>query len=103
VLAFVEVKTRSSADFGAPDAAVDQENSAGSPSLAREYGYRAQVEAARTRFDIVSIMLASPPQIAWRRDAFRVVTYNQVFAVVPTWKEVPDCLSCAKTRSPAAG
>jgi len=72
VLVFVEVKTRSSADFGAPDAAVDQEKQRRIAIAAREYGYRAQVEAARTRFDIVSIMLASPPQIAWRRDAFRV-------------------------------
>jgi len=72
VLVFVEVKTRSSGDFGAPDAAVDGEKRRRIAIAAREYGYRAQVEAARTRFDIVSIMLASPPQIAWRRNAFRV-------------------------------
>ena len=72
VLAFVEVKTRSSADFGAPDAAVDQEKQRRIALAAREYGRRAQVEAARMRFDIVSVMLGQPDCIAWRRDAFRV-------------------------------
>ncbi|HEY1185122.1 MAG TPA: YraN family protein [Bryobacteraceae bacterium] len=72
VLVFVEVKTRSSADFGAPDAAVDAEKQRRIAIAAREYGRRAQVEAARTRFDIISIMLAGPARVTWRRDAFRV-------------------------------
>ena len=72
VLVFVEVKTRSSDDFGAPDAAVDAEKQRRIAIAAREYGRRAQVEDSRTRFDIVSVMLAGPPRIAWRRDAFRV-------------------------------
>jgi putative endonuclease len=72
VLAFVEVKTRSSADFGPPDAAVDAEKQRRIAIAAREYGRRAQVEAARTRFDIISIMLGKPARVTWRRDAFRV-------------------------------
>ena len=71
-LVFVEVKTRSSADFGAPDASVDREKQRRIAIAAREYGRRAQVEEARMRFDIVSVMLANPPQISWRRDAFHV-------------------------------
>ena len=57
VLAFVEVKTRSSADFGEPDAAVDREKQRRIAIAAREYARRAQVEEARTRFDIVSVVL----------------------------------------------
>jgi putative endonuclease len=72
VLVFVEVKTRSSADFGAPDAAVDGEKQRRIAIAAREYAYRAQVDAARTRFDTVSVILGNPSRIAWRRDAFRV-------------------------------
>jgi len=72
VLAFVEVKTRSSADFGAPDTAVDREKQRRIAIAAREYGRRAQVEPARTRFDIVSVILDRPPRIIWRRDAFHV-------------------------------
>jgi putative endonuclease len=72
VLVFVEVKTRSSADFGAPEAAVDDEKQRRISLAAREYGRRAQVEESRTRFDIVSIMLGNPTRISWRRDAFNV-------------------------------
>jgi putative endonuclease len=72
VLVFVEVKTRASDDFGTPDRAVDREKQRRISIAAREYGHRAHVEAARTRFDIVSVVLESPPRIFWRRDAFRV-------------------------------
>ncbi|MGB7762352.1 MAG: YraN family protein [Bryobacteraceae bacterium] len=72
MLVFVEVKTRSSGDFGAPDVAVDAEKQRRIAIAAREYGSRAQVEAARMRFDIVGVMLGRPAAIAWRRDAFRV-------------------------------
>jgi putative endonuclease len=103
VLVFVEVKTRSSADFGAPDAAVDGEKQRRIAIAAREYGYRAQVEAAAR----ASILSASCWEASAHRPGgatrFASVTYNQVFAVGPTRKDVPDCLSCAKTRSPAAG
>jgi putative endonuclease len=72
VLVFVEVKTRSSADFGAPEEAVDGEKQRRIAIAAREYGRRAQVDDTRTRFDIVSVMLGKPPRITWTRDAFRV-------------------------------
>lgn len=72
VLVFLEVKTRSSSDFGAPDAAVDQEKRQRIAIAAREYGHRVQVEAKRMRFDIVSVLLGKPHRITWMRDAFRV-------------------------------
>jgi len=72
VLAFVEVKTRASGDFGSPDAAVDREKRQRIAIAAREFGHRVQVEAKRTRFDIVSVLLGKPHRITWMRDAFRV-------------------------------
>ena len=72
VLAFVEVKTRSSDDYGAPDTAVDKEKQRRIALAAREYARRAHVETERTRFDIVSVILDRPPRVFWRRDAFHV-------------------------------
>jgi len=72
MLVFVEVKTRSSGDFGPPETAVDGEKQRRIALAAREYGRRAQVEAARMRFDIVSVMLGNPLRTDWRRDAFHV-------------------------------
>ncbi len=70
-LLFVEVKTRSSARFGDPAAAVDPEKRESLRHAAREYARRADVEWTRTRFDILSIILTAPPQVDWARDAFR--------------------------------
>ena len=70
-LAFVEVKTRSSEEHGAPDSAVDAEKRIALQHTAREYSRRSGIEWARTRFDIVSIVLQKPVRIEWQRDAFR--------------------------------
>jgi putative endonuclease len=71
VLVFVEVKTRASAEFGAPERAVDREKSLRLQRAARDYARRANVEWDKTRFDIVSIVLAAQPEIEWMRNAFR--------------------------------
>jgi putative endonuclease len=70
-LAFVEVKTRATTEFGAPESAVDEEKRAKLQIAARAYARRADVEWARTRFDIVSVVLERPPRIEWLRGAFR--------------------------------
>jgi len=70
-LLFVEVKTRASAEFGDPEAEVDQEKRERLERAARDYARRADIEWARTRFDIVSIVLETPVRIDWIRDAFR--------------------------------
>jgi putative endonuclease len=70
VLAFVEVKTRATAEFGTPDRAVDNEKREHLRRAARDYARRATVEWGKTRFDVVSIVLGKPPQIEWLRDAF---------------------------------
>ena len=69
-LAFVEVKTRSSDEFGPPEAAVDAEKRDRVQRAARDYARRAEIAWRDTRFDIVSIVLEQPPRIEWMRDAF---------------------------------
>jgi putative endonuclease len=71
VLAFVEVKTRATREFGAPEAAVDADKRERLERAARDYARRANVEWEKTRFDIVSIVLAGRPEIEWLRNAFR--------------------------------
>lgn len=70
VLIVVEVKTRASAEYGTPDRAVDSEKERFLRHAARDYARRAGVDWSRVRFDIVSIVLARPPQIDWILDAF---------------------------------
>jgi putative endonuclease len=72
-LIFVEVKTRATGAFGAPDRAVDSEKQEHLAHDGPDYARRAGVEWKRVRFDIIGIVLTPtlPPQIEWLRDAFR--------------------------------
>lgn len=70
-LVFVEVKTRATAEFGAPERAVDAEKQGYLTRAGRDYARRAGVEWGKVRFDIVSIVLGRPPRIEWIRGAFR--------------------------------
>jgi putative endonuclease len=70
-LAFVEVKSRATDEFGAPERAVDPEKQAHLERAAREYARRARVDWDFVRFDIVSVLLTAPPKIELLRDAFR--------------------------------
>ena len=69
-LVFVEVKTRSTAEFGPPDSAIDAEKRERLVRGARDYARRAGIAWERTRFDTVSVILGRPRYIAWQRDAF---------------------------------
>jgi putative endonuclease len=69
-LAFIEVKTRGSREFGPPESAVDGEKRERVRQAARDYARRAEIPWRDTRFDIVSIVLDQPPRIEWLRDAF---------------------------------
>jgi len=69
-IAFVEVKTRASEEFGLPESAVDAEKRGRVERAARDYARRAEIPWPDTRFDIVSIVLERPPRIEWLRDAF---------------------------------
>jgi putative endonuclease len=70
-LAFVEVKTRSSEEFGTPDRAVDADKQHKLLIAARDFTRRAGLAWSAARFDIVSIVMASgQPKISVIRDAF---------------------------------
>jgi putative endonuclease len=71
-LAFIEVKTRATEEFGAPESAVDQEKRTRLVWAATDYARRTGVPWEKTRFDIVSVLLKSNPKIEWQRDAFGV-------------------------------
>jgi putative endonuclease len=66
-LAFVEVKTRVSPEFGAPESAVDPEKRDRVLRVARDYARRANVAWDKARFDIVSVVLEDTPVIEWLR------------------------------------
>jgi putative endonuclease len=71
-LVFVEVKTRSTSEFGEPEGAVDAEKQLKLHRAARDYTRHAGVDPAKTRFDIVSVVLDRPRvRIEWIQDAFR--------------------------------
>lgn len=70
-LAFIEVKTRATAEFGAPESAVDAEKRLRLLQAARQYARYASVDFEKARFDIVSVVLDRPVRIEWLRDAFR--------------------------------
>jgi putative endonuclease len=69
-LVFVEVKTRSTADFGEPERAVDHEKRAHLHRAAQDYTRRADVDWSQVRFDIVSIVLEPAVRIEWIQEAF---------------------------------
>jgi putative endonuclease len=69
-LVFVEVKTRASTDFGAPEEAVDREKRTFIARAARDYARRKLVDWNEVRFDIVNVVLGSPARVELHRDAF---------------------------------
>ncbi len=69
-LVFVEVKTRRSDDFGAPERNVDDEKRTALIRAGRDYARRAGVPWERVRFDLVSVVLSDPPALSHSRDAF---------------------------------
>jgi putative endonuclease len=70
IVVFVEVKSRASAAFGAPDRAIDSEKQKNIVRAARAYATRAGLEWSQVRFDTVSIIFTAPPSIVHQQDAF---------------------------------
>ncbi len=69
-LAIVEVKTRSSEEYGSPDAAVDADKRSFIIRSARAYARQAGVDWGRVRFDLVNVVLGKPPRLELCKDAF---------------------------------
>ena len=70
ILVFVEVKTRSSAEFGSPDRAIDLDKQKNIARAARAYANRAGVPWNEVRFDTISIVFTQPPSLVHNQDAF---------------------------------
>jgi putative endonuclease len=70
-LVIVEVKSRMSAEFGPPDRAIGDEKRAHLVRVARAYAKKTETPWERVRFDVVTVILKSPPDIEHHRDAFR--------------------------------
>ena len=70
-LAFIEVKTRASENFGRPEEAVGSAKRGHLVRAARDYVRRAGVDPNRMRFDIVSVVLGEgEPEIRLLKGAF---------------------------------
>ena len=70
-LAFVEVKTRTSTDFGPPQLAVNSSKQRQLSKVALNYLKEKKLEDVKARFDVVAILLGSKgEEIELIRDAF---------------------------------
>ncbi|HEX3683356.1 MAG TPA: YraN family protein [Bryobacteraceae bacterium] len=67
---FVEVKSRSSSDFGAPDRAIGNDKQKNIVRAARSYATRAGITWSQVRFDTISIVFTNPPSLVHQQDAF---------------------------------
>ncbi|PEN13928.1 hypothetical protein CRI94_07690 [Longibacter salinarum] len=72
-IVFVEVKTRSSLNFGAPDEAVDEDKRSRIVGVAKAYLYERQLEGSPARFDVVGVLLnqGDEPDVTHYTDAFK--------------------------------
>ena len=69
-LAFIEVKTRSSSEFGSPDSAIDSRKRLNILRAAADYLRRAGLEWDCARFDTVNVVLRDPAEVEVLKDAF---------------------------------
>jgi putative endonuclease len=72
-IVFVEVKTRASDEFGAPDEAVDAEKRDHLIRAATAYLRVADAGWERARFDIVSVLFEGKTRVDHIRDAFQPI------------------------------
>lgn len=70
VVVFVEVKARSSAEFGSPDRAIGKAKQKNIVIAAHSYATRAGIDWNQVRFDTVSIVFNPHPTITHHQDAF---------------------------------
>lgn len=68
-LVFVEVKSRASTEFGPPERAIGDEKRRHLLRVARAYTRKSETPWERVRFDVVTVVLSSPPEIHLIRTA----------------------------------
>jgi putative endonuclease len=69
-LAFIEVKTRTSAEFGPPQLAVNLSKQRQLSKVALNYLLEKRLEDVKARFDVVAILLGEKEEIELIKDAF---------------------------------
>lgn len=67
-LVFIEVKSRKTAEYGAPDRAIGLEKQGSLIRAAREYARHAETPWERVRFDVVNVVFTTPPAVTHLRD-----------------------------------
>ena len=72
-LVFIEVKARQSEEFGAPDRAIGAEKLRHMERAGRDYARQADVAWVKVRFDIVNVLLRTPPAVTHLRNVLRAV------------------------------
>ena len=70
LVVFVEVKTRSDAEYGSPDRAIGPQKQKNIVRAARRYAARAGLEWSGVRFDTISIVIGDLPSLVHQQDAF---------------------------------
>ena len=77
-LVFVEVKSRTTDQHGAPDRAIGPQKQFNLMRAAREYVRHAEVPWDKVRFDVVNVVFSTPPAITHFRDVLAVRGRQQV-------------------------
>lgn len=70
-LVFIEVKSRQSEEFGAPDRAIGPEKRWRIIRAAHEFARHSEVPWNKVRFDVVNVVFGCPPAVTHLRGAFR--------------------------------
>ncbi len=69
-LVFVEVKSRQTDEYGAPDRAIGEQKQFSLLRAAHEYARHAEIPWEKVRFDVVTVVFSTPPSVVHFRDAF---------------------------------
>jgi putative endonuclease len=69
-LVFVEVKSRQTEAYGAPDRAIGPQKEFSLIRAALEYARHAEVPWSRVRFDVVNVVFTTPPAVTHFRNVF---------------------------------
>ncbi len=68
-LAFIEVKSRETADFGPPERAISEDKRTHLLRIARQYCRKSGTPWEKIRFDVVGVIMSKPPKIVLFRNA----------------------------------
>jgi putative endonuclease len=79
-LVFIEVKTRQTAEYGSPDRAIGLAKQSSMIRTAREYARHAEVPWEQVRFDVVTVVCSTPPEVTHLRDVLALRSGEQARA-----------------------